>query len=43
MNGGRTMWLVEGTNAHMNNFKDKMQFPIKKNNESLNTLYLIME
>ena len=31
MNGGRIFWLVDGTNANMNNFKGNLEFIIEEN------------
>ena len=31
MNGGKTLWLLEGTSAHMDNFENNMMFQIEKN------------
>ena len=38
MNGGRVMWLIDGTDAHMNNFNNEIEFSLNKNNTSLNRL-----
>ena len=35
MNGGRIFWLVEGTTANMNNFKENLEFTIEENNLEL--------
>ena len=40
MNGGKTLWLIEGTSANMNNFNGSMSFTLKDNNLSLNKLLL---
>ena len=31
MNGGKTLWLLDGTSAHMNNFGRNLEFEIEKN------------
>lgn len=38
MSGGKTLWLIEGTSANMNNFNGNMSFTLKDNNLSLNEL-----
>ena len=30
MNGGKTLWLIDGTSAHMNNFGKNLEFEIEK-------------
>ena len=30
MNGGKTLWLIDGTSAHMNNFGQNLEFKIEK-------------
>ena len=43
MNGGRIFWLVDGTNANMNNFKGNLEFIIEENELGSVNFYLIME
>ena len=38
MSGGKTLWLIDGTSANMNNFNGNMSFTLKDNNLSLNEL-----
>ena len=40
MSGGKTLWLIEGTSANMNNFNGNMDFTLKDNNLSLNELLI---
>jgi len=40
MNGGKTLWLIEGSSANMNNFNGNMNFTLKDNNLLLNELLI---
>ena len=31
MNGGKTLWLLDGTSAHMDNFRNNLEFQIEEN------------
>ena len=39
MNGGKILWVVDGTNSHLNNFDGTYSFPIQNNNLNLNNLF----